>query len=408
MRNGTPGFQAERLVEARDSRGLTQVALADLINRTSPSISRWESGNQSPEPEALDILARALNLPATFFLRPTPNHGDNPMFFRSMASTTQALRRRTCGRLHWAEDIALVLQEWLDFPAVDVPQLDVTDYREIAAADIERVAGECRQRWTLGNGPIADVLLVMENAGICVVKEEVGSVAMDGLSHWSDSDLRPYVLIAADKDTCARSRLDAAHELGHLVLHRRLKEKTLADAAAFKEVERQAFMFAGAFLLPGESFASEVWSPSLNGFLPLKARWKVSLGAMIKRCRTLGMINEEYEQRLWKHYSARGWRKAEPLDDTISVESPRLLARSVRLLIDERLRSREQLLADFRLPASDVESLCGLPRGFMTSDGAELVSLPRLKEREPQSSPAQNPPGGGTLIPFHDSSRKAF
>jgi len=399
MRNGTPGFQSERLVEARDSRGLTQVALADLINRTSPSISRWEAGNQSPEPDALEILARALNLPVTFFLRPRAHYGDNPMFFRSMASTTQALRRRTCGRLHWAEEMSLSLQEWLDLPAVNVPQLDAADYREIGEADIERMATECRRLWGLGTGPIADVLLVMENAGICVVKEEVGSVTMDGLSHWSDADHRPYVLIAADKDTCARSRLDAVHELGHLVLHARVKEKTLADAAAFKEVERQAFLFAGAFLLPGESFAAEVWSPTLNGFLPLKERWKVSIGAMIKRCRTLGMINDEYEQRLWKHYSSRGWRRAEPLDDTIPVEAPRLLSRSVRLLIDEGVRTREQLLDDFRLPAADVESLCGLPRGFMSSGGADLVSLPRLKER-PSAPDDSNPSGGATLIPF--------
>lgn len=405
MRNGTPGFQSERLVEGRDSRGLTQVALADLINRTSSSISRWEAGNQSPEPEALDTLARALNLPITFFLRPKPAHGDNPMFFRSMASTTQALRRRTCGRLHWAEDIALVLQEWLDLPTVDVPRLDVSDYREIGEADIERMATECRQHWNLGTGPITDVLLVMENAGICVVKEEVGSVAMDGLSHWSDADHRPYMLIASDKDTCARSRLDAAHELGHLVLHGGIKEKTLSDAAAFKEIERQAFLFAGAFLLPAESFAAEVWSPSLNGLLPLKERWRVSVGAMVKRCRNLGMINDEYEQRLWKHYSARGWRKGEPLDDSIAVEEPRLLSRSVRLLIDERIRTREQLLEDFRLPASDVESLCGLPRGFMSSPGAELVALPRLKERTPEVE-ADSDGAGGTLIPFRGRDMK--
>ena len=68
MRSGTPGFQAKRLVEARDSRGLTQVALADLIERTSSSISRWESDDQSPEPEALDSLSRALNLPVSYFL----------------------------------------------------------------------------------------------------------------------------------------------------------------------------------------------------------------------------------------------------------------------------------------------------------------------------------------------------
>lgn len=63
-----------------------------------------------------------------------------------------------------------------------------------------------------------------------------------------------------------------------------------------------------------------------------RARWKVSLGAMIKRCRTLGIITDEPEQRLWKHYGARGWRKAEPLDDTLATEVPRLLERSIRLL----------------------------------------------------------------------------
>jgi Zn-dependent peptidase ImmA (M78 family)/transcriptional regulator with XRE-family HTH domain len=398
MRNGTPGFQPERLVEARDSRGLTQVALADLINRTSSSISRWESGDQSPEPEALDTLARALNLPVAFFLRPAAEHGDGPMFFRSMASTTQALRRRTRARLHWAEDIALVLQEWLDLPAADVPTLDVADYHEISDADIETMASACRQHWGLGTAPIADVLLVMENAGICVVKEEVGSATMDGLSHWSEADGRPYALIAADKDTCVRSRLDAAHELGHLVLHRQIKERALVDAAAFKEIERQAFLFAGAFLLPAESFGPEVWSPSLNSFLALKERWKVSIGAMIKRSRTLGIIGDEYEQRLWKHYSARGWRKAEPLDQTLTVECPRLLGRSIRLLIDEKVYSREQLLGYFRLPASDVESLCGLPRGFMTSTEAEVVALPQLKPQAISTSEADRT--SGTLLPF--------
>ena len=46
MRSGISGFIPERLVEARDSRGLTQVALAELINRTSSSISRWEAGGE--------------------------------------------------------------------------------------------------------------------------------------------------------------------------------------------------------------------------------------------------------------------------------------------------------------------------------------------------------------------------
>jgi Zn-dependent peptidase ImmA (M78 family)/transcriptional regulator with XRE-family HTH domain len=397
MRYGTPGFQESRLVEARDSRGLTQVALAELINRTSPSISRWEGGGQSPEPEALDGLARALNLPVAFFLKPQPEHGDGPMFFRSMASTTQMLRRRVRARLRWAQDVSLSLQNWLDLPVADVPQLDTSDYREIRDQDIEDVANECRLRWGLGSGPISDVLLVLENAGITLVKEEVGSAAMDGVSNWSDSDGRPYMLIAKDKDTCVRSRLDAAHELGHLVLHRRVKERTLGDAAAFKEIERQAYCFGGAFLLPAESFSREVWSPSLNAFLALKERWRVSIAAMIKRCSGLEMIGDEYARRLWKYYSARSWRRSEPLDDILPAEHPRLLARSVKLLIDERIRTRQELLEEFRLSASDVESLCYLPRGYLTSEAAEVLGLARLKCGSNEDSASSS---SGTVIPF--------
>ena len=393
MRSGTPGFQAERLVEARDSRGLTQVALADLINRTSSSISRWEAGDQSPEPEALEALAKAMNLPVSFFLRVQPEHGPAPMFFRSMASTTQSVRKRSQARLRWAQDISLNLQEWVDLPEPNVPRLNAEDHREIRDEDIERIANECRSQWNLGKGPISDVILVLENAGVIVVKEEVGTASMDGVSNWSAADGRPYTLIARDKATCVRSRMDAAHELGHLVLHRNLGRRALNSTSDFKEIERQAFYFAGAFLMPAEGFASEVWSPSLNTFIALKERWKVSVGAMMMRCANLGITSEEYERRLWKHYSARGWRKNEPLDDVLTSEEPRLLARSVRLLIEEGVRSKNDLIVDFRLHGSDVESLCGLPRGFMTGEKADVVGFPTLKGNDAV------PQAGAEVIP---------
>ena len=342
----------------------------------------------------MEAFARALNVPVAFFLRPLPDHGPAPMFFRSMASTTQSMRKRTQARMRWAQDIALSLQEWVDLPEVNVPRLDVSDHREIRDEDIERMANECRAVWKLGTGPIADVLLVLENAGIVVVKEEVGAVKMDGLSNWSAVDDRPYVLIARDKDTCVRSRMDAAHELGHLVLHHSLKPKALNNSADFKEIERQAFDFAGAFLMPAESFAVEIWSPSLNAFVALKEHWKASVGAMIMRCAKLDMLSEEHQRRLWKYYSARGWRKSEPLDDDLAAENPRLLGRSVRLLVEEKVRSREALLSDFRLNGPDVEALCGLPRGYMTTEAADVVTLPKLKRS------AGSGEGGGSVVPF--------
>ena len=398
MRSGTPGFRGERLAQARESRGLTQVALARLIDRSSSSISRWEGGEQSPESQALAALATVLDVPVAFFLRPLPDGGSAPLFFRSMASTTRSLRRRTRARLRWVQEIALSLQEWVDLPVVDVPVMkDLSDYRAIRHQDIETMANRCREAWELGGGPIVDVLLVLENAGIVVIKDEVGSVRMDGLSNWWAADRRPYVLIARDKDTCVRSRMDAAHELGHLVLHRGLEQGVLNSNADFREIERQAFDFAGAFLMPAESFAAEVWTPSLNAFLALKERWKTSIAAMIKRCAKLHMLSEEYERRLWKHYSARGWRRSEPLDGELEVENPRLLSRSVQLLVDEKVRDRRSLLSDFRLQGPDVEALCGLQPGYMSVDTADVIRLPKLKRS------GRAPQGSGSVVPFRQS-----
>lgn len=395
MRNGTPGFQSKRLVDARDSRGLTQIALADLIGRKSSTISRWESGDQSPEPEALETLSTALRLPVSYFLRTTAEHGEAPMFFRSLLSTTtQAERKRARVRLRWAEEISLSLQEWVDLPEVDVPFLEAADHRDIRDEHIEQIANECRIRWGLGLGPISDLMLVMENAGVVAVREEIGTAKMDGVSHWSALDQRPYILIASDKATAVRSRMDAAHELGHLVLHRFIPHKSLTSPADFKEIERQAFLFAGAFLLPAESFMAEVWSPSLNTFAVLKERWKVSIGAMIMRCIGLGVVEGAYEQRLWKHYTTRGWRKGEPLDDVLVPENPRLLARSVRLLVDEGHRTRRDLMSDFRLSSSDVEALCGLDQGYMGAEQAEVVPFPKVRARPGRADE------GGQVIPL--------
>lgn len=143
-----------------------------------------------------------------------------------------------------------------------------------------------------------------------------------------------------------------------------------------REIERQAFDFAAAFLMPAESFAAEVSTPSLNAFLALKERWRTPIAALIRRTARLHILNEKYERRLWKNYSAKGWRRTEPLDERLDVENPRLLARSVQLLVDEKVRDRRSLLSDFRLQGPDVEALCGLRPGYMS---AEVDTLPRLK-----------------------------
>lgn len=380
MRQGIPGFVAERLLEAREARDMTQITLAELIGKSSSaSISRWERGDQTPEPEAMQAVAHALNLPHAYFLRPMPQHGNGPLFYRSMAAATKAARNKARARLRWAQEISLVLQGYVDLPVCNVPDfVSGRDFRTLEDNEIERFAIECRSHWKLGDGPISDVHLLMENHGIVIIHDEVGSGHMDGLSSWSDADGRAYIYVAIDKPSAVRARFNVAHELGHLVLHRQINQTKLAKAEDFKEIERQANLFAGAFLLPAKSFTAELPTASLNGFLSLKERWKVSIGAMIHRCAALGLIEDDYAIRVWKHYSSRGWRTQEPLDERLATERPRLLGRSITVLAEEGGWTVQQILSELPFAPSDIERLVSLPR-YLSGHLAKVLLMPKLK-----------------------------
>lgn len=386
MGGRTPGFQPMQLTRARLARGLTRLAVAEAVQRSAPSVSKWESGQQTPDARTLAALSRLLRVPRDYFLDVPFEAGERPRFFRSMANATKRARERIEQRLVWMQHISHRLQAWVDLPTPDLPDLpdlDGGDFRLLQARDIEAAAFDTRAHWNLGRGPIADVLLVLENAGVVVGRCSFEAPSIDGVSHWSSADERPYVLLSADKRTAVRSRFDAAHELGHLVLHRNVDRSALTQRDEFKELEQQAHRFASAFLLPADGFTDELPEVSLDALRVLKSRWGASIGAMIYRCKDLGLITEEHAGRLFKYSSARGWTRGEPDDDGLAIEQPRLLERSIRLLLTQGGFSVERLLAELRLAPADIEALAGLPAGLLSKGNAavSLLPTPTIKTR---------------------------
>lgn len=405
MRTGVAGFQPDRLVQARLCRGLTQTALATMVGRSSGTVSKWEKGDQVPEADALERLSERLAIPSSWFLTRPLTYGDGVCFYRSNASVTKEAQTIAHIRLKWLNEVSVSLQSWIDWPTVNIPRLGKNDYLKISDGDIEEAAQACRAEWNLGMGPISDMTLVLENAGAICVREELGFTRMDGASQWFDTDGRPYVFLAADKANGVRSRFDAAHELGHLVLHRDITGVEFSKR--YPELERQAHLFAGAFLMPAESFAGELVRPSLDTFIALKPRWKVSVGAMIMRCRQLEIIDEDYATRLWKNYSARGWRKGEPLDERIEFEPVRLLPRAVNLLLSDGGLTKEGLLAAIGLGAADCERLCGLPEGFFTQQST-VSRLDSVRLKKDDLNPTAAGAGNGGRVLSFPSKNKQF
>ena len=194
-----------------------------------------------------------------------------------------------------------------------------------------------RERWQLGQGPIADVVGVMERHGVVVARLPAHSDRVDAFSCWIGA--RPYVVLTSNKQAADRSRFDAAHELAHLLFH--------PDAVpGAKSQESEAQSFASAFLLPRASVTPELPSrPDFTRLVDMKLRWRVSIQALLRRGHDVGIYSDAAYRRAMTRLSTLGWRKSEP-GDAGPPEQPTLLARAADMLrqrlgpapFDERMR----------------------------------------------------------------------
>jgi len=195
-------------------------------------------------------------------------------------------------------------------------------------------------------------------------------------------------MLSRDKASAVRQRFDALHELAHIVLHSNIPERRLNDRAFYKVVEKQADRLANCLLLPAQEFSEELYAPSLDGFLALKERWGASVGAMIMRCVSLDILDEDEARRMWINYNRRGWRNGEPLDGKIEKECPYLIRRSFELLMSEGVQSAKDILTALPFPAADLEEIADLEPGTLTGI-VETRPEPILKSQY-RDEPASN------------------
>lgn len=369
-----PNFVGARLKEAREARGWNRVQLAEALGLTRQAVSLYENGDRSPTTKTLDLAATCLRFPVHRFVQPVAPTCDAPLFFRSFTSATKTARTRAQHRLGWVRnDIGPYLQESVDFPSVNFPKIELPD--DPSAIDletIETVATEVRRYWGLGDGPLSDVVLLLENNGAIVAQQELGVNNLDAFSRWDSADERPYIVLGTDKASAVRSRMNAAHELGHMVLHRHIHPSVVTSKDMPKLLEKQAKYFAGAFLMPAKTFIAEIPRPNLNAFVAIKTRWRVAIQAMIVRARHLEVISHTGAERLFAYLSQRGWRKQEPYDDEITIEKPRLLKCGFDLILRAGLATKASIETDVMLYASDIESAIGLEPEYFGDDVANF------------------------------------
>jgi Zn-dependent peptidase ImmA (M78 family)/transcriptional regulator with XRE-family HTH domain len=301
-------FDPWRLQLAREALGRTKVELATEIGVSAAAISQFEHGSSRPALATLKRLALALDVPSSFFEHRPPlvreAQASTP-FFRSLRSTPQILRTKARARALLVRETVAVLEQSVRLPEVRLPRELYVD--ESAERDeLETAAATARAQLGVPGGPVANVVRLMEAHGVCVSRLRVTDERVSAFSQWIDG--RPVVMLSSDKMDAARSRFDAAHELGHLVLH---PEPEAGNAL----LERQADAFAAAFLMPARDIAAQLPRRfSLASYLELKRVWGVSVAALLYRGRSLGVITETAYRRAVITMSSQYGRRREPGD----------------------------------------------------------------------------------------------
>lgn len=333
-------FNPTRLTFARTRRGLKKADLAEKVGVTPRSITGYESGEFPPEPEKLNQIATSLKFPTEFFMEDEPIEliESDVVSFRAMSKMSATLKYMALG----AGTIAVQLNTWIEskfrLPQANIPELG----RDMSP---EAAAEALRQIWGLGEQPITNMVHLLESKGVRVYSLAIDAKEVDAFSMWWDGI--PFVFLNTQK-SAEHSRFDAAHELGHLIMHRHGQPHG-------QEAEKEANSFASAFLMPAKSvIAKQLMFPTLDNLIKSKKYWAVSVAALNYRLNSLGLTSEWTNRTLCIQISKAGYRTNEP--NTIPRETSQVLEKVFKALRAEGI-GKAEIANQLKITTHEIDEL---------------------------------------------------
>lgn len=336
-------FNRQRLGLARKRRRLTGKGLAELAGVSPITISRIENG-EKPDDETVEKLSRALGYPVKFFEDDDPEVVDTgAVSFRALTKMTARERDAALA----AASIGLQVSDWLE-SKFSLPEPQIPDFSY--ETDPNAAAHSLRQMWALGDRPITNLLALLETKGLRVFSLSEKTNSFDAFSFWRNE--KPFIFLNNFK-TAEHSLMDAAHELGHLCLHRHAGAHT--GTLSSRLAEREANQFASAFLMPTNDVRPRM--PSLitvDFILKAKLRWRVSAMALTYRLHSLQLLSEWQYKSTCIELTSRGYRTGEPIG--IERETSRVWQKVLAQLWAER-KTKDHIAAELHMPLDEVEAL---------------------------------------------------
>ena len=353
-RRVAPIFSGAHLTALRELRGETQAGTADAAGITASALSQAERGSTALSVRNIAKIAAHFEVsPDAFAERREPRVEMQPQF-RHLRRTPVRDQRRADQFIRAAARVTSALRDQVDFPEPFSLTCRIGPERHIdeVADEVERAAAQARLALGLPkNKPITHRLVEsFEAGGITVVRDPQTGIDIDAFSAVV-GELPVIVLYGGEDAVWDRDNFNLAHELGHIVMHRGIDH-----TPGTRTVEAQAHRFAGAFLGPSKRLREELprdldW----NRYFELKRRWGMSMAALVRRAKDLGVIDDATYTRAMKQQSAHGWRRVEPGANDRPLPTPRYL----RIAKSKAQVTHPELAKATHLPADVVRRIVG-------------------------------------------------
>lgn len=345
----TKAIFAERFKSARLMNGFSLQDLADALDGklSRQALHRYEKGEVIPDAEKINMLSKAMKVSSDYFFRTTKIELSDIEYRKlSKISSKDAaiINERTkeyLSRYLELEEILGLPNEFenhlKDFPAI-------TTYEQVNEA-----ARILRDKWSLGTGPIFNIVELLEDKNIKVVKLDVAE-DFDGLQTFVNGNIPIIAYNVRKANKPDRIRFTLLHELAHLLL----KFGGITES----QKETLCHEFSGAMLLPEEAIKAEL-GMHRNKLSSLelgnvKKQYGISMQAIVMRARACGIINDHYTKQFFFFMKQMSWRVDEPVEYHGVEESNRFEQLLFRALVEEQISMSKaaslsnQSLADFK------------------------------------------------------------
>ncbi len=336
-------FNHKRLGVARKRRRLTAKRLAECAGVSPVTITRLENGYNEPDEATVARIAEVLGYPSSFFF------GDDPELVDAETASFRSLKRMSAKERDAAlaaGTLGIMLAEWVE-ERFSVPEPNLIDLGY--EADMEAAARCLRQHFGIGERPVGSMIRLLEAHGVRVFSLDENTANVDAFSFWKGD--KPFVFLNNFK-TPEHSVFDAAHELGHLVLHKHGGFRASNDQ---RLMEQEANKFASAFLMPEDGVRSRMpCFITVETVIRAKARWRVSAMAMTYRLRSLGLLTDWQYKSICIELARRGYRSGEP--EGIEREKSAVWAKVFSQLWREKT-TKAEVAESLGLPLDEIEAL---------------------------------------------------